>query len=57
VKAAVYRGDGRLVAEEWPRPSIGPGELLLRLKGCGLCGSDIAKIVRRREAVKVYVTP
>jgi L-iditol 2-dehydrogenase len=45
VKAAVYRGDGRLVAEEWPRPSIGAGELLLRLKGCGLCGSDIAKII------------
>jgi L-iditol 2-dehydrogenase len=45
VKAAVYRGDGRLVAEEWPRPAIGAGELLLRLKGCGLCGSDIAKLV------------
>lgn len=45
MKAAVYRGDGRLVAEDWPRPSIGAGELLLRLKGCGLCGSDIAKIV------------
>ncbi len=45
MKAAVYRGDGRLVAEEWPRPSIGAGELLLRLKGCGLCGSDIAKLV------------
>ena len=29
---------------EWPRPSVGPGELLLRLRGCGLCGSDIAKI-------------
>ena len=45
MKAAVYRGGGRLVAEEWPRPSIGAGELLLRLKGCGLCGSDIAKII------------
>jgi L-iditol 2-dehydrogenase len=45
VKAAVYRGGGRLVAEDWPRPSIGAGELLLRLKGCGLCGSDIAKLV------------
>jgi L-iditol 2-dehydrogenase len=42
---AVYRGDGQLVPEEWPRPTIGPGEVLLRLKGCGLCGSDIAKIV------------
>jgi len=45
VKAAVCRGAGRLAAEEWPRPAIGDGELLLRLKGCGLCGSDIAKIV------------
>ena len=45
MKAAVYRGGGQLVAEEWPRPSIGDGELLLRLRGCGLCGSDIAKIV------------
>lgn len=45
MKAAVFRGAGRLAAEEWPRPAIGPGELLLRVRGCGLCGSDIAKIV------------
>jgi len=43
--AAVFRGGGQLVAEEWPRPAIGEGEVLLRLLGCGLCGSDIAKIV------------
>jgi L-iditol 2-dehydrogenase len=45
VKAAVFHGGGRLAPAEWPRPSIGAGELLLRLRGCGLCGSDIAKIV------------
>ncbi len=45
MRAAVYRGAGRLAAEDWPEPSIGAGEVLLRLKGCGLCGSDIAKIV------------
>jgi L-iditol 2-dehydrogenase len=45
VKAAVYRGAGRLEAAEWPRPAVGPGELLLRVRGCGLCGSDIAKIL------------
>jgi L-iditol 2-dehydrogenase len=44
VKAAVLREAGRLGPEAWPRPVIGPGELLLRLRGCGLCGSDIAKI-------------
>jgi L-iditol 2-dehydrogenase len=43
--AAVYRGAGKLAAEEWPRPATGDGEVLLRLLGCGLCGSDIAKIV------------
>jgi L-iditol 2-dehydrogenase len=44
VKAAVLREDGRIGPESWPRPTIGPGELLLRLRGCGLCGSDIAKV-------------
>src|SRR5438552_272779 len=44
VKAAVLREAGRLRAETWARPAIGPGELLLRLRGCGLCGSDIAKV-------------
>lgn len=29
---------------ERPVPSIGPGELLLAMRACGLCGSDLAKI-------------
>ena len=45
MKAAVFQGAGRLDAAEWPRPTIGAGELLVRVRGCGLCGSDIAKIV------------
>ncbi|HEX5815638.1 MAG TPA: alcohol dehydrogenase catalytic domain-containing protein, partial [Methylomirabilota bacterium] len=45
MKASVFQGGGRLDAGEWPRPTIGPGELLVRVRGCGLCGSDIAKIV------------
>jgi L-iditol 2-dehydrogenase len=45
VKAAVFQGGGRVDAGEWPRPAIGPGELLVKVRGCGLCGSDIAKIV------------
>jgi L-iditol 2-dehydrogenase len=44
VRAAVFR-DARLRVEEWPRPAVGPAELLLRLRGCGLCGSDIVKLV------------
>jgi L-iditol 2-dehydrogenase len=45
VKAVVLREGGRLLVEDWPRPSAAAGELLLRLRGCGLCGSDIAKVV------------
>ena len=35
---------GRLAPADLPRPKAGAGELLLRLRGCGLCGSDIAKL-------------
>ena len=45
MRAAVFHGGGRIAAGDWPRPAVGPGELLLRVRGCGLCGSDIAKIV------------
>ena len=44
MKAAVLREAGRVGPETWPRPVIASGELLLRLRGCGLCGSDIAKV-------------
>ena len=45
MRAAVFHGAGRVDAGEWPRPTIEPGELLVKVRGCGLCGSDIAKIV------------
>jgi L-iditol 2-dehydrogenase len=45
VRAAVFHGAGRIAAGDWPRPVAGPGELLLRVRGCGLCGSDIAKVL------------
>jgi L-iditol 2-dehydrogenase len=54
VKAAVYRGRNRVEPAEWPDPAIGRGELLLRLRGCGLCGSDIAKIVVDQPAPAVF---
>jgi len=44
VLAAVYRGKGRLRVEDIPVPEIGPGELLVRVEACGVCGTDIKKI-------------
>lgn len=54
MKAAVYRGRNRVVTAEWPVPAIGAGDVLLRLRGCGLCGSDIAKIVADHPAPAVF---
>ena len=44
MKAAVYRVAGRLEMEEIPVPEVGPGELLVRVEACGVCGTDIKKI-------------
>ena len=43
MKAAVCVA-GAIELREWPEPAPGPGELVLRVSGCGLCGSDIWKI-------------
>jgi L-iditol 2-dehydrogenase len=42
--AAVYRGVNDLRLETVPVPQIGPGELLLRVHTCGVCGTDLKKI-------------
>jgi len=44
MRAMLLSSGGRLAPADLPRPAVGPGELLLRLRGCGLCGSDIAKL-------------
>jgi L-iditol 2-dehydrogenase len=45
VKAAVCGGPGRLELRDWPDPVAQTGELLVQVRGCGLCGSDILKIM------------
>ena len=44
MKAGVYTEAGTLELQDWPEPTAGPGELLVRVRGCGLCGSDILKV-------------
>lgn len=40
MRAAVMRGD-RFIVEERPRPVPGAGEVLVRVRSCGICGSDL----------------
>lgn len=42
--AAVYRGKNDVRMETVPVPEIGPGELLIRVHSCGVCGTDLKKI-------------
>src|SRR3954452_5756324 len=42
--AAVYHGKNDVRVETVPVPEIGPGELLVRVYTCGICGTDLKKI-------------
>ncbi len=42
--AAVYRGPGDMRIETVPVPATGPGELLVEVAACGVCGTDLKKI-------------
>jgi len=44
MKAAVYRGINEVRLETVPVPTIGPGEMLVRVHSCGVCGTDLKKI-------------
>ncbi len=44
MRAAVYRSKDRVLPEEIPVPAPGPGEVLVRIDTCGVCGTDLKKI-------------
>ncbi|HXR37709.1 MAG TPA: zinc-dependent dehydrogenase [Terracidiphilus sp.] len=44
MRAVVYRGVNDMRVETVPVPKIGPGELLVKIATCGICGTDLKKI-------------
>jgi L-iditol 2-dehydrogenase len=44
MQAAVYRGVNEVRVETVPVPQIAPGEVLIRVHTCGICGTDLKKI-------------
>jgi L-iditol 2-dehydrogenase len=44
MKAAVYRGRGKVVVESVPVPRIGAGEVLVKVAACGVCHTDLKKV-------------
>jgi L-iditol 2-dehydrogenase len=44
MRAAVYRGIDDVRVETVAVPTIGPGEVLVKINTCGICGTDLKKI-------------
>ncbi len=44
MRAVVYRGINDMRVESVPVPKVGPGELLIKVATCGICGTDLKKI-------------
>ncbi|HEX6021033.1 MAG TPA: alcohol dehydrogenase catalytic domain-containing protein [Solirubrobacter sp.] len=63
MRAAVYLGDGEIRIQDRPAPEPGPGEVLVAMRACGICGSDLmqwyqdprAPVVLGHEPVGVVV--
>lgn len=41
MKSAVFYGKHDLRVEEAPKPQVGPSDVLIRVKACGVCGTDV----------------
>jgi L-iditol 2-dehydrogenase len=50
VRAAVYRSNNDIRLERLARPAIGSGELLMRVRASGICGSDLMEWYRKPKA-------
>ncbi len=45
MRAAVYKGPRSVEVEEIPTPTAGPGQVLIEVSHCGICGSDLHFVV------------
>ena len=50
MKAAVYHSQSDIRIEELPAPKIGDDEILVQMKSCGVCGSDLMGWYLERRA-------
>jgi L-iditol 2-dehydrogenase len=44
VKAAAITGKGTVELKEHPRPGASPGDILVHMRACGICGTDLEKV-------------
>ena len=52
MKGVVFLGDRECCVKDFPDPSPGLGEVLVRMKATGICGSDLHVYRTDKEAAK-----
>lgn len=50
MRVAMYYSNRDVRLEEMPVPRIGPGEILMGVEACGICGTDLLEWYRRHRA-------
>ena len=53
MRVAMYYSNKDVRLEEMPIPKIGPGEILVKVMACGICGSDVMEWYRIKKAPRV----
>lgn len=53
MKVAVYYSNSDIRIEECPLPRIGEGEMLVKMRACGICGTDVMEWYRIKKAPRV----
>ena len=53
MKVAMYYNNNDVRIEEMPIPEINDDELLVKVKSCGICGSDVMEWYRLKKASRV----
>ena len=41
MQAGVYSGVENLKLQDWPKPELSPGEMLVKVRYAGICGTDM----------------
>ena len=44
MKAAVVKGNSSIEIKNIEKQSLGPGDILVQMHACGICGSDVEKV-------------
>jgi len=50
MRVGMYYSNSRVEVEEQPLPSVGAGDILIKVRACGICGSDIMEWYRITRA-------